>query len=158
TINGNGNGAAARGGLFGPVRRAFARWEQTIDRGIAAYVRGLDVVLRHPIVTIVVAFGLLGLTIAFMWPILRREFFPEVDAGPFEMYVRAPSGTRIEVTEQRIKAVEDFVKKTIGEVAEDDLQLVLSELGVTADWSAAYTPNSGPMDAVVKIQLSAERQ
>src|SRR5262249_56689603 len=90
TINGSGNGSTARGGFFGPVRRAFARWERTIDRGIEAYIRGLDVVLRHPIVTIVVAFGLLGLTIAFMWPILRREFFPEVDAGSFEMYVRAP--------------------------------------------------------------------
>src|SRR5262249_7935254 len=48
--NGNGNGSEARGGFFGPVRRAFARWERTIDRGIEAYVRGLDVVLRHPIV------------------------------------------------------------------------------------------------------------
>jgi multidrug efflux pump subunit AcrB len=155
TINGNGRGAAARGGFFGPVRRAFARWERMIDAGIAYYVRGLDVVLRHPILTIVIAFGLLGATTAFMWPILRREFFPEVDAGSFEMYVRAPSGTRIEVTEQRIKAVEDFVRETIDE---EDLVMILAELGVTPDWSAAYTPNSGPMDAVVKIQLSAERK
>ena len=85
---------------------------------------------------------------------MRREFFPEVDAGAFEMYVRAPSGLRIEVTEKRIKAVEDFVRKTIDQ---DDLQLVISEIGVTSDWSAAYTPNAGPMDAVVKIQLSDER-
>ena len=44
TINGigNGNGTAARGGFFGPVRRAFARWERTIDRGIEAYVRGMS--------------------------------------------------------------------------------------------------------------------
>ena len=33
--------------------------------------------------------------------VLRREFFPEVDAGAFEIYVRAPSGTRIEVTEEQ---------------------------------------------------------
>ncbi len=39
----------------------------------------------------------------------------------------------------------------------DDLQLIISELGVTPDWSAAYTPNSGPMDAVVKVQLKPER-
>ena len=90
-----------------------------------------------------------------LWPVLRREFFPEVDAGSFEMYVRAPSGLRIEETEKRIEAVEDFVRKTIDE---EDLQLILSEIGVTSDWSAAYTPNAGPMDAVVKIQLSAERK
>ncbi len=29
---------------------------------------------------------------------------------------------------------------------------------MTSDWSAAYTPNAGPMDAVVKIQLTAERK
>jgi multidrug efflux pump subunit AcrB len=156
-INGNGHGnrSARPGGIFGPLRRGFGRWERMIDTGISYYVRVLDVALRHRIATIVIGFGLLGLTITFLWPILRRDFFPEVDAGAFEMYVRAPSGTRIEVTEQRIKAVEDFVRETI---EKEDLQLILAELGVTADWSAAYTPNSGPMDAVVKIQLSAERK
>ncbi len=41
--------------------------------------------------------------------------------------------------------------------SDEDLQLVLSEIGVTSDWSAAYTLNAGPMDAVVKIQLTEER-
>jgi multidrug efflux pump subunit AcrB len=155
TINGNGHGAARGGGLFGPIKRAFHRWEQMIDVGIGYYVKSLDVVLRHRILTICVGFGLLGLTIAFFWPILRREFFPEVDAGAFEMYVRAKSGLRIEETEKKIAAVEDFVRKNIDE---EDLQLILSEIGVTPDWSAAYTPNAGPMDAVVKIQLHGERK
>src|SRR5262249_48158313 len=39
-----------------------------------------------------------------------------------------------------------------------DLELIISELGVTSDWSAAYTPNAGPMDAVVKIQLTEHRK
>lgn len=34
---------------------------------------------------------------------------------------------------------------------------MISEIGLTADWSAAFTPNSGPMDAVVKVQLKPER-
>jgi len=70
-----------------------------------------------------------------------------VDAGAFEIYVRGATGTRIEITEERIAEVEKAIRDTIGE----DLQLIISELGVTADWSAAYTPNSGPMDAVVKV-------
>jgi multidrug efflux pump subunit AcrB len=148
----NGSGAKPRGN---PIARAFHRWEQMIDQGIAYYVKGLDVVLQNRIKTVITAFTLLGLTIAFFWPILRKEFFPEVDAGSFEMYVRAPSGLRIEETEKRITAVEQFVRKIIDK---EDLRLILSELGVTPDWSAAYTPNAGPMDAVVKIQLSAERK
>ena len=71
------------------------------------------------------------------------------------MYVRAPSGLRIEETEKRIAAVEQFVRKIIDK---EDLQMILSELGVTPDWSAAYTPNAGTMDSVMKIQLSAERK
>ena len=90
------------------------------------------------------------MTLAVFWPIMRKEFFPEVDAGAFEMYVRAPSGTRIERTEEKIAEVEEFIKKTI---PEHDLELIISELGVNSDWSAAYTPNAGPMDAVIKVQL-----
>ncbi|MFI5460265.1 MAG: efflux RND transporter permease subunit [Isosphaerales bacterium] len=151
-INGNGKGQTRRPGR---LRRAFARWEQMIDSGIEYYVRGLDAVLRHRILTVCIGYGLLVVTITVLWPFMRRDFFPEVDAGAFEMYVRAHSGLRIEETEKRIKAVEDFVHKTIDP---DDLQLVLSELGVNSDWSAAYTPNAGPMDSVVKIQLSSERK
>ncbi len=156
-INGNGHGHASVGDSPRKtwwIQRAFARWEKLIETGIGYYVKGLDGVLKRPFLTIGVAFGLLGATLAVMWPIMRRDFFPEVDAGAFEMYVRAESGTRIEKTEQRIKAVEDFVRKTI---EKEDLKLILSEIGVTSDWSAAYTLNAGPMDAVVKIQLSEDR-
>ena len=117
--------------------RAFARWQGMIDEGIEYYVKALDFCLRHRLLTVGVGYtGFWSSTILVFWPILRREFFPEVDAGAFEMYVRAPSGLRIEETEKRIKAVEDFVRETIDE---EDLQLVLSEIGVTSDWSAAYT-------------------
>ncbi|MGH7192076.1 MAG: efflux RND transporter permease subunit, partial [Candidatus Saccharimonadales bacterium] len=49
-----------------------------------------------------------------------------------------------------IASVENFIHETI---PEHDLELYISELGVTPDWSAAYTPNAGPMDSVVKVQL-----
>ena len=139
-----------RGGIAG----AFARWEALIDRGIALYVRGLEFVLRHRVMTIVVAFTMLIGTTIILAPILRREFFPESDAGAFAMTVRAPSGTRIEITDRRVGEVEEFLKKEI----KGDLELIVSELGVTADWSAAYTPNAGPMDAIVRVQLTPERE
>jgi multidrug efflux pump subunit AcrB len=139
----------------GGIARAFGRWEAMIDRMFDAYARGLDGILRHRLLTIAVGFGLLGVTLVVFWPILRKEFFPEVDAGAFEMYVRAPSGTRIENTEAYVAQVEEFIKKTI---PEEDLELIISEIGVNSDWSAAYTPNAGPMDSVIKVQLKAERE
>ncbi len=137
------------------VVRAFARWEKVIDRGVEYYVRGLDGVMRHPRTTIAVGFGALALALVTLIPVIRREFFPEADAGAFEMAVRAPSGTRIEVTNDRIDAVEKFLRQ---QIPKHDLELIVSEIGVTADWSAAYTQNAGPMDALVKVQLAEHRE
>jgi multidrug efflux pump subunit AcrB len=133
--------------------RLYERWESVLNGGIAWYVRRLEravarrgLVLVGTLIVFVAVLGAVGTQ-------LRREFFPEVDAGAFEMYVRARPGTRIERTEDRIGAVEQFVKDRIGA----DLEIVISEIGAVADWSAAYTPNAGPMDAVVKVQLKHDR-
>jgi len=136
------------------IRRAFARWEALIDQGIAWYVRQLDRVMNHRLGVVFLAVALLVAAVAGLGTRLRREFFPEVDSGAFEIYVRAKSGTRIEETEKRVAAVEQFVRKETGH----DLQIIISELGVVADLSAAYTPNAGPMDAVVKVQLTHDRE
>jgi multidrug efflux pump subunit AcrB len=157
---GHGHGAEGQKGAAlddlprNPVARAFKKWEKLVDRMFEAYARLLDGILRYRFATIAFGFGLLAVTAALLWPPMRKEFFPEVDAGAFDMFVRAPSGTRIEKTEEMIAKVEKFIKKTI---PKEDLQLFISELGVNADWSAAYTPNAGPMDAVIKVQLSPER-
>ncbi|HEV7223321.1 MAG TPA: efflux RND transporter permease subunit [Pirellulales bacterium] len=148
-----GHAAAAPQRPRGPIGRAFARWEAAIDMGIRWYVCRLETVLRHRLLTICVAAAAFVAVVFGLGSQLRREFFPEVDAGAFEMTVRAKAGTRIEFTERRIEDVERLVRDTIG----DDLQVIISELGVTPDWSAAYTPNSGPMDCICKIQLEEER-
>ena len=48
-----------------------------------------------------------------------------------------------------------MVRKTIGE---HDLQMIISEIGVVPDWSAAFTPNAGPMDTILRVQLSPHRK
>ncbi|HEV3300249.1 MAG TPA: efflux RND transporter permease subunit, partial [Planctomycetaceae bacterium] len=67
----------------GPIARAFAAWEALIDRSIALYVRGLDFVLRNRRATVAVAVSLLILSLGLLGPVIRRDFFPEVDAGAF---------------------------------------------------------------------------
>jgi multidrug efflux pump subunit AcrB len=134
--------------------RTFERWEAMIDAGIAGYVRLLAQAMKRRGWVLIGSVVLLLAVVLGLGSQLRREFFPEVDAGAFEIYVRAKTGARIEESEKRIAHVEAFIKENLG----DDLELIISELGVVADWSAAYTPNSGPMDAVVKVQLKGERQ
>jgi multidrug efflux pump subunit AcrB len=139
---------------WGLMKRLFAKWEGLINSGINIYIKLLAVAMRARLSVVAISVvTLVGVIVIFV-PSMRREFFPEVDSGAFEMYVRAPSGTRIEVTEQRIATVEKFIQDSIGH----DLELVISEIGVTPDWSAAYTPNAGPMDAVLKVQLLEHRK
>jgi multidrug efflux pump subunit AcrB len=137
----------------GPLGRAFDAWEMVINRALGGYVGLLDRVMRRRGLVLIATAVLLVAVVAGVGSRLRREFFPEVDAGAFEVYARAPAGTRIEETERRVAKVEEVVRRTTGK----DLDTVISEVGVVADWSAAYTPNSGPMDAVLKVQLKAER-
>jgi multidrug efflux pump subunit AcrB len=134
--------------------RLFEKWEALLEAGIRAYTRLLAVVLKARVAVIAAAFTTLELVVVVFGLNLRREFFPEVDAGAFEIAVRTKSGTRIEVTQGYVQAVETYTKEKLGA----DLELVISEIGLTADWSAAFTQNSGPMDAVLKVQLKPERE
>ena len=102
---GHGEGEAGEGHHPAPrkqnlIARTFAAWEGVIESAIAKYVRALDRVMQHRVLTVACSFVLLAGVIVYFSPILRREFFPEVDAGAFQVSVRAPSGTRIENTEQ----------------------------------------------------------
>jgi multidrug efflux pump subunit AcrB len=162
--NGNGNGGAeaerfqieekARRKPRSLGGRLWAGWMNGVDAFFGGYIHILDWMLGRRRTVVGTAVVLLAASLAFIYPILRREFYPDVDSGAFEMTVRAPSGTRIEITERRLAEVEEFLKKTI---RPEDLELCLTEIGVIPDWSAAFTPNAGPMDAVVRVQLTAER-
>jgi len=136
------------------IAQVFAKWEKVIESGIEWYSRVLERALRTRQLVIGAAAVILVLVILVFGLRLRREFFPEVDAGAFDIYARCPSGTRIEVTEGYVEAIENYVKKSTG----SDLKMVISEIGVTPDWSAAYTSNSGSMDAILHVQLSPDRE
>ena len=90
-----------------------------------------------------------------------RELFPQVDAGQFQIFVRLPSGTRIEKTEDTLAQIEQVIIEEIGlpdpsseeRHPDSNLRMLITNIGVLMDWPAAYTPNTGPMDAFVLVQL-----
>ena len=137
----------------GFIARAYFHFETVLNAVMASYVELLKRAMSFRMTMVLGSVVLLVATILGLGSQLRREFFPEVDAGSFEMAVRGPSGTRVEETERRIVDVEKVVRETIGE----DLEIIISEIGLVADWSAAYTPNAGPMDAILKVQLKEHR-
>src|SRR5262249_16927592 len=98
---------------------------------------------------------LAGLIIYFLTPTLGREIFPIVDSGQFTVRLRAPTGTRIEKTEQYAVQTLNAIKREVG--GEDAIQISIGLVGVHP---GAYPVNlihlftSGPEEAVLQIQLN----
>jgi multidrug efflux pump subunit AcrB len=86
---------------------------------------------------------------------IGREFFPQVDAGQITVYVRCPSDLRLDSAERRVAGVEKAIERAI---PASEREMIVTELGLDPDWSAAYTANSGQQDATIRVQLNEKRK
>ena len=48
-----------------------------------------------------------------LYPLVGLSFFPRTDAGQFVINVKAPTGTRLEMTEDYVKKVEEIVRQVV---------------------------------------------
>jgi len=113
------------------------------------YDRTLAAALRRPAATTVALAGISLLSLG-LYPLLGVSFFPRTDPGQFVINLKAPSGTRVELTEDYVKKVEQIIR---GVVPASELQIIVSNIGITTDFSAIYTPNSAPHTAFVQVSL-----
>ena len=88
-----------------------------------------------------------------LFPLLGLSFFPRTDAGMFVINLKAPSGSRISVTEREVAKVERLIRQII---PTSDLGVILSNIGVTPDFSAIYTSNSAQHMAFVQVGLKEQ--
>lgn len=92
----------------------------------------------------------------FLFPLLGRDFFPEVDAGQMRLHVRAPDGTRIEQTQEDFARVEGFVRQLVGpeqvDTILDNIGLPYSGINIALSDSATV----GPMDGEILVSLNAK--
>ena len=123
-------------------------------RLLDAYDRMVRGALAWPIATVLGILAVFAVSLA-IYPLLGVSFFPRTDAGQFVINLKAPTGTRIEVTEKNVEAVENLAKKI---VAPEDLGIVVSNIGSTPDFSALYTPNSAQHTAFVQVSLTPEHK
>jgi multidrug efflux pump subunit AcrB len=110
--------------------------------------------LRRP-AFVVAGFSVFVLLSFALSPFLGHAFFPRTDPGQFVISVKAPTGTRIELTDRYVARVENDVRSVIDA---DDLNMIVSNIGVTPDLSAIYTPNSGMHTAFVQVSLKEEHR
>jgi multidrug efflux pump subunit AcrB len=119
-----------------------------------AYERALNVALRRPLLTVLGITGIFVLSLA-LYPMIGKSYFPRTDPGQFVINVKAPSGTRLELTDQLVGRVEDIVRTV---VPKRDLKIIVANIGITPGFSAILTPNSAPHTAFVQVGLNDNRQ
>ncbi|HEY5328727.1 MAG TPA: efflux RND transporter permease subunit [Acidobacteriaceae bacterium] len=134
----------------GSLFQRFVRWfNRKYDQGLLHYDGAVRKSLLRPAATVIGVLGVFLFSLAF-YPLLGLSFFPRTDPGQFLINVKAPSGTRIDVTDQYIARVEADIRKVI---PEKDLNIIVSNIGTAPGFSSIYSSNSGPHTAFVQVSL-----
>ncbi len=131
----------------------FVRWfNRRYDQMLMKYDFAVARSLLRPAATVSLILGVCLFSLA-LFPFMGLGFFPRTDPGQFVVNVKAPTGTRLELTNQYIKRVEADIREV---VPDKDLDMVLSNIGITPDFSAIYTSNSGQHTAFVQVSLKKD--
>ncbi|MBS0450209.1 MAG: efflux RND transporter permease subunit [Proteobacteria bacterium] len=112
------------------LQRLYRSFDRRFERVRRAYTLLLSALLarRGPFIGFFLGFCLLS---CLLYPMLGRDFFPNVDAGQIRLHMRAATGTRIEETARLADQVEAAIRQLI---PKEELETILDNLGV---------PNSG---------------
>ena len=141
-------GGEHTGRQWGPRFNAWfnRRFTRMLDR----YEGSLTVALLRPLATVLGISGIFVLSLT-LYPFVGKAYFPRTDPGQFVINVKAPSGMRIELTDQLVDRVEQIVRDV---VPQRDLKIIVSNIGITPGFSSILTPNSAPHTAFVQVGLN----
>jgi HAE1 family hydrophobic/amphiphilic exporter-1 len=143
--------SAATTGLLQRILRPFDRAYNAI---LKMYDRAIVASLARPKFTVAAIMGAFCLSLALS-PLLGVSFFPRTDPGQFVINIKAPTGSRLQLTNTYIKRVEEDIRQV---VLPADLDMIVSNIGITPDFSAIYTSNSGEHTAFVQVSLKKEHE
>jgi multidrug efflux pump subunit AcrB len=136
------------------IERIHAAFNRHFERMLDSYDRWAKKALDHPREVVWGFLGIFALSLA-LYPLVGISFFPRTDAGQFVINIKAPTGTRIELTESYVKRVENIVRQV---VRPGDLGSIVTNIGVTPDLSALSTPNSAMHTGFVEVGLQEDHK
>src|ERR1700693_3235071 len=145
--------AQEQGRSKNPLVRFQAGFERGFEKFRENYRNTLSWALSQARLT-VAAFVVLIVVSVLLFPLLGRDFFPQVDAGQMRLHVRAPAGTRLEKTQQDFAEVEAQIRKLIGN---DQIDVMLDNIGLPysgINISLSDSATVGPMDGEILISLN----
>ena len=142
-------------------KRGFLLFQVVIDRfnlGFhkvqTKYEGAIAICLDRPVLVVSI-FSLFVVCSFALYPLLGKAFFPRTDPGQFVVNVKVPAGTRIEVTDDYIAKMEQDIREV---VAPDDLNMIVSNIGITPDLSAIYTSNAAMNTAFIQVSLKEDHK
>ncbi|HEY6823843.1 MAG TPA: efflux RND transporter permease subunit, partial [Steroidobacteraceae bacterium] len=144
--------AGAHGADVHPFMRLHLAFEHGFRRFREAYREGLAWALAEPRLIVLAFLGIMLVSLP-LFPLLGRDFFPDVDAGQMRLHVRAPAGTRIETTQQYFAQVEASIRRLIGN---DEIGVILDNIGLPysgINIALSDSATVGPMDGEILVSL-----
>jgi multidrug efflux pump subunit AcrB len=142
-----------------PSRNVFVRFQQAFERGFNRFRERYGAMLerviarRSAFVTISLAIAVGSLSLFYF---LGRDYFPEIRSGIITMHMRAPLGTRIEVSAR----IATLVSDSIEELLPGQVENVVSNCGLpVGPHNLAFipTPTIGSQDCDLTILLKNEK-
>jgi multidrug efflux pump subunit AcrB len=118
-----------------------------------AYARVLEAVIHNRKKVVAGYLAASALTLVLVGSQLGREIFPAVDTGQFLLRLRAPTGTRIERTEEIARQALDVIALAAGPGA---VEATVGYVGVTPPTfpnQSVYLWTRGPEEAVLRVAL-----
>ena len=142
-----------------PSRNPFVRFQKGFERRFDQFREGYGQLLEYVIdrrstfVKISLAVALASLCLFFF---LGRDYFPEIPSGIIQMHMRAPLGTRIEVSGR----LATLVSNSIEELLPGQVENIVSNCGLpVGPHNLAFipTPTIGSQDCDLTILLGNEK-
>src|SRR5580700_5986365 len=140
TLQGNGHGWGSR------FNAAFNR---SFHGMLEVYEALVQRVLRVPATVLVLFFAAFAASL-LLYGRLGFSYFPQTDAGQFVITFKAPSGTKLTVTEREVANLESLIKEI---VQPEDLGIIVDNIGVDNGFSAVYTSNAAMHTGFVQVGL-----
>jgi multidrug efflux pump subunit AcrB len=139
----------------GLLVRVVHRFNHDFQRLLFFYEQKVTQALETPGRTALFIMGGIVLLIAGVFPFVGRAYFPRTDPGQFVIDLKMPTGTRLEVSDKYVADVEREIRTV---VPNRDLDMIVSNIGITPDLSAIYTSNSAMHTAFVQVSLKEEHE
>ncbi|MGH8260123.1 MAG: efflux RND transporter permease subunit, partial [Steroidobacteraceae bacterium] len=150
---GEPQGGESQSGSRSLGARFNAAFNRRFGQMLGLYDRAVGKALLRPAATVL---GITGIFLASLtlYPLIGVAYFPRTDPGQFVINIKAPTGTRLEITQQEVAKVERIIHQVVPPA---ELKVVVANIGVNPGFSSMYTSNSGQHTAFVQVGLAARR-